>query len=64
MVDRYRTWRKARASNDANGCVEVCFDVPGIVAIRDSKLGGDSPILEFTRREWEFFTDGVRQGEL
>ena len=30
-------WRKASASNYNGGCVEVAANLPGVVAIRDSK---------------------------
>lgn len=63
MSDRYRTWRKAQKSNDGNGCVEISFDVDGIVAIRDSKLGDSSPVLEFTKFEFDCLKDGIIKGE-
>lgn len=59
----YRNWRKARASTDGSGCVEVSLDRPGFFAVRDSKKGNDSPILEFDAHEWECFTAGIRNGE-
>ncbi len=30
-------WRKARASQNNGGCVEVAANLPGVVAVRDSK---------------------------
>ncbi len=33
-------WRKAIASNYNGGCVEVALNLPGVVAIRDSKRPG------------------------
>ncbi len=30
-------WRKAKASQNNGGCVEVADNLPGVVAIRDSK---------------------------
>lgn len=30
-------WRKASASNYNGGCVEIAANLPGVVAIRDSK---------------------------
>jgi len=30
-------WRKARRSHQNGGCVEVAANLPGVVAIRDSK---------------------------
>lgn len=59
----YRNWQKAKRSSDGNGCVEVSYDKPEIVAIRDSKLGDDSPILEFTYHEFACFFDGMTKGE-
>ncbi|MDF5751835.1 DUF397 domain-containing protein [Spongiactinospora sp. TRM90649] len=48
-------WRKARASG-ANGeqCVEVATNLPGIVAVRDSK-DPNGPTLHFTHTEWAAF---------
>lgn len=57
------TWRKASASTDGSGCVEVSKDVPGTIAIRDSKLGDDSPILVYSEHEWLCFVDGIRKDE-
>ncbi len=63
MRNRYQNWRKAKASNDGNGCFELCFDVEGTIAVRDSKLGEDSPILEFSRHEFDCFKAGIIAGE-
>ena len=39
MIDLSQAqWRKASRSNGANtGCVEVAANLPGVVAVRDSK---------------------------
>jgi hypothetical protein len=38
MTDLSRaTWRKAIASQNNGGCVEVAADIPGVIAVRDSK---------------------------
>lgn len=39
MTDLSRAdWRKASSSNGANGgCVEIAANLPGVIAIRDSK---------------------------
>ncbi len=30
-------WRKARRSHQNGGCVEVAANLPGVIAVRDSK---------------------------
>jgi hypothetical protein len=56
-------WHKASFSGGANGgCVEVAT-VPGYIGVRDTKLGGRSPVLAFTPTEWEAFLAGARAGE-
>ncbi len=38
MIDLSQaTWRKARRSQHNGGCVEIAVDLPGVIAIRDSK---------------------------
>lgn len=44
-------------------CVEVADGPNGWRAVRDSKLGNDSPVLTFTADEWRVFTSGIRNGE-
>jgi hypothetical protein len=57
------TWHKASLSGTGEGgCVEVAT-IPGWIGVRDTKLGPDSPVLAFTPREWDAFTQGVRDGE-
>jgi len=54
-------WRKSTFS--ANGsCVEVARNLPGIIAVRDSK-DPDGPALVFSPAEWTAFTAGVVAGE-
>ena len=43
-------------------CVEVARNLPGAVAVRDSKDPG-GPKLVFTPDEWRAFTAGVTAGE-
>ncbi len=57
-------WQKSSYSGSNGGqCVEVARNLPGVVAVRDSK-DPDGPSLVFTTREWRGFTDGVRAGRL
>jgi hypothetical protein len=57
------TWRKAsRSGNNGGNCVEVARNLPGIVAVRDSK-DPHGPKLVFTPDEWRVFTAGVTAGE-
>lgn len=56
-------WRKSSYSGTNGGqCVEVASNLPGVVAVRDSK-DRTGPVLVFTPAEWEAFTAGVRDGE-
>ena len=42
MTDLSRAdWRKASASQNNGGCVEVAANLPGVIAIRDSKRPAD-----------------------
>ncbi|WP_433362391.1 DUF397 domain-containing protein [Streptosporangium sp. CA-115845] len=56
-------WRKSTFSQgDNNNCVEIARNLPGIVAIRDSKAP-DKLSLIFTSSEWPAFVSSVRNGE-
>lgn len=56
-------WRKSTRSNQPQGdCVEVAGNLPGVVAVRDSK-DRTGPALVFTRGEWKSFVAGVKNGE-
>jgi hypothetical protein len=58
------TWRKSTFSNgNGGGCVEVADLSDGGRAVRDTKLGEASPVLWYTKAEWEAFVLGVRAGE-
>jgi hypothetical protein len=56
-------WRKSTFSNGNGGdCVEIAINIPGVIAMRDSK-DPDGPRLVFTPAEWAAFVAGVRDGE-
>jgi hypothetical protein len=55
-------WRKSSYSTNGGNCVEVALNLPGIVAVRDSK-NPDGPALIFTPDEWRAFLSGARAGE-
>ena len=52
-------WRKSSFSGAAQNCVEVARNLPGIVAIRDSK-NPHGPALVVSRARWAAFTDSVK----
>jgi hypothetical protein len=53
-------WRKSSYSGTNGGnCVEVARNLPGVVAVRDSKNPG-GPALAFTPADWRAFTAGVK----
>lgn len=57
-------WRKStRSSSEGQNCVEIATNLPGIVAVRDSK-DPDGPKLVFTRPEWAAFVGKARSGEV
>jgi len=47
-------FRKSSYSNATQECVEVAMNMPGAVAIRDSKCP-DGPVLRFTPAAWADF---------
>jgi hypothetical protein len=53
-------WRKASYSSTNGGnCVEVARNLPGAVAVRDSKDPA-GPALAFTPQEWSAFTTRIK----
>ncbi|MEV7989050.1 DUF397 domain-containing protein [Micromonospora sp. NPDC085948] len=53
-------WRKSTRSGGNGGeCVEVADNLPGIVAVRDSK-DPDGPALTFTLNAWASFVSATR----
>ncbi|WP_329313795.1 DUF397 domain-containing protein [Streptomyces sp. NBC_01262] len=49
--------------NSGQECVEVATNVPGTVAVRDSK-DQDGPILRFAPGTWSSFRTAVTRGTL
>ena len=57
-------WYKSAFSNGSGGdCVEVARNLPGIVAVRDSK-NPDGPRLTVTASTWSAFVAGIKRREL
>lgn len=55
-------WRKSSYSGTSGNCVEVATNLPGIVAIRDSK-DREGAKLVVSLSEWRAFVAGVLDGE-
>ncbi|MEV7969620.1 DUF397 domain-containing protein [Sphaerisporangium sp. NPDC088356] len=51
------------SGNSGGNCVEVAGNLPGLVAVRDSKNPA-GPALVFTPGEWTTFLGGVKTGRL
>lgn len=52
-------WHKSSYSSQNGNCVEAARNLPGIVAVRDSK-NPDGPKLVFSHGQWRAFLDGIR----
>jgi hypothetical protein len=53
-------WFKSSFSNGQGGaCVECATNLPGIIAVRDSKNPGGTP-LTFTPGEWDAFLRAIK----
>jgi len=55
-------WKKSSACN-ADGCVEVAAQGTDTL-IRDSKLGDNSPVIQFNEDEWLAFRKSIIMGLL
>lgn len=54
-------WFTSSYSSANAECVEAAF-IPGHTLLRDSKLGGGSPILAFGPTQWASFTSAISDG--
>ena len=52
-------WRKSSYSSQSGNCVEVARNLPGLVAVRDSKEP-DVGLLVVSRETWQVFMKKVR----
>ena len=56
-------WHKSTFSNGNGGdCVEAARNLPGIVAVRDSK-NPDRPALVVSDQAWSKLLQGIKQNE-
>ncbi|MFI6458011.1 DUF397 domain-containing protein [Streptosporangium amethystogenes] len=56
-------FRKSTLSGPNNDCVEVATNLPGLIAVRDSK-DPSGPVLTFSPATWNDFLTGIRTGEV
>lgn len=54
-------WRTSSFSGSSNNCVEVASNLPGLVAVRDSK-DREGPALIFGTAAWQAFTAQLKNG--
>lgn len=54
------SWRKSSFSGYNGNCVEVADLGRGWMGVRDSKAGVNSPVLQFTRRDWARFLHALK----
>ncbi|MEO3812678.1 DUF397 domain-containing protein [Sphaerisporangium sp. B11E5] len=58
------SWRKSsRSGNNGAQCVEFAADLPGLVAVRDSK-NVDGPVVCATPGAWRLFLGAIKSTEL
>ncbi|MFG1852442.1 DUF397 domain-containing protein [Actinomadura geliboluensis] len=60
MTKHFHSWRKSRHSEPNGGCIEAGQAADGTIGVRDTKLNGDGPTLEFTKEEWQSFLHRIR----
>lgn len=59
---RRAQWHTSTYSGGNGSCVEVASNLPGIVAVRDSK-DRQGPELTVNNPAWSSFVQGIKQGE-
>jgi len=52
-------WRKSSYSSQSGNCVEVATNMPGTVAVRDSK-DPQGPTLAVSSHDWQFFVRQIK----
>jgi hypothetical protein len=52
-------WVKSSYSANSGDCIEVARNIPGIVAVRDSK-DREGPVLRFTAGEWARLVESMK----
>jgi hypothetical protein len=52
-------WRKSSYSSQSGNCVEVARNLPGLIAVRDSKTPDDAKLL-VSEEAWQTFLRGAR----
>jgi hypothetical protein len=58
-LSRAQWYKSTRSNGGEGGCVEVARNLPGVVAVRDSK-DPDGPKLVFAPASWRRFILGVK----
>lgn len=61
MTKNFYGWRKSRHSEPNGGCIEAGRATDGTVGVRDTRLHGNGPTLEFSPAEWARFLNHVRR---
>ena len=52
-------WRKSSHSGQTGNCVEVARNLPGLVAVRDSRQPDEAKLV-VSQQTWRVFLRGVR----
>jgi hypothetical protein len=55
-------WTKSSHSSGTGQCVEVAQNLPGLVAVRDSK-NQSGPVLVISSASWQVLTSRIKAGE-